>query len=153
MTMRRLIYNIILAATLVGIVASCTHHNGDIGVYFGTWKLESITVDGVESEEYRGDMFWKFQSEVICMETVDDALHTRTDHWGKWSEADGVLTLNYTFSDDNSPAGTSKYAPPAVTGLPAAVSHLDIVSKSGSRIVLRYVTGDGKAYQYILGKW
>ena len=30
-------------------LSSCTHNNGDIGPYFGTWKLLSINVDGVEA--------------------------------------------------------------------------------------------------------
>ena len=41
-TISRIILLIVIALSF----NACTHNNGDIGDLFGTWKLETITIDG-----------------------------------------------------------------------------------------------------------
>lgn len=143
---------IISLCAVIGL-ASCTHNNGDIGPWFGTWKLDRILVDGSVDGAYDGTVFWKFQSDVICMEQVDDLTHTRVEHWGTWSDGDGLLTLTFTYSDSNYPAGSFKYVPPVMTHLSAGVSGLEILRLNGSDMHLSYTSADGAVYQYILSKW
>ncbi|MCM1518946.1 MAG: lipocalin-like domain-containing protein [Pseudoflavonifractor sp.] len=142
---------LLLMAVMLG---GCTHNNGDIGPWFGEWKLTSITVDGVPDTDYDGNIFWAFQTTVIEMLSVDD--ETTADYrqrWGTWAQDGTVLTLDFTHSDDRNPAGSDKYIPFPATGLPAGVSELDILSLSGSEIKLSYTADDGKVYGYLLKKW
>lgn len=146
-------YTLSLAMLMTLLLSACTHHNGDIGPYFGTWKVDAITIDGNDDKEYADNMFWKFQSDVICMIVVDDTTHSRNEYWGTWSEDGPTLTLNYTYSDDRYQQGTSRYAPPAASHLPAGILNLRIVSQSGSEMQLEYTAGDGTSYSYNLTKW
>ena len=45
--MKRALHILIIMLSMAAL-SSCTHNNGDIGPYFGTWKMLSIEVDGVE---------------------------------------------------------------------------------------------------------
>lgn len=56
----------LLIAILLPVIAGCTRNDGDIGTWFGSWKLERITIDGLIDEKYKGDIFWQFQSSVFC---------------------------------------------------------------------------------------
>ena len=65
-----------LAVVLVSVmvmtgISSCTRNNGDIGPWFGTWKLTEITVDGTSDAGYEGNIFWKFQNDVFEMVRVN----------------------------------------------------------------------------------
>ncbi len=149
----RLGHIILTLATLVAILTGCTHHNGDIGPYFGTWHVEKMTIDGADDQAYGKNLFFKFQSDVICMVVVNDAEHTRSEYWGTWSEEGDKLTLKYTYGDDSTKPGSGRYAPPAVSHLPAGVSMLDIVKLKGSEMQLRYVNPENITYCYYLKKW
>jgi len=143
----------ILTLLLTLILQSCTHNNGDIGPYFGTWKLSAIEVDGSNMDSYKGNIFWQFQAEVFCMREVLPN-HDTNVCWGSWKEAsDGILELNFTHSDDSHPAGSTYYSPFIITGLQPAVNRLDIKSKSGTRLTLSYIDSEGKSYTYRLIKW
>lgn len=144
---------ILTLTTLLLTLSGCTRHNGDIGPYFGTWHVEKIEADGKEDDEYNDNLFFKFQSDVICMVVVNDAAHTRNEYWGTWSEDGNVLTLTYTYSDDKTQPGHSQYAPPAISHLPAGVSKLDIVRLKGDEMQLKYVSPNEITYKYYLKKW
>ena len=135
-------------------LSSCTHNNGDIGPYFGTWKLLSISVDGVEDVDYAGNVFWKIQNEVECMVRVNESAHTANECWGTWKEIGNVLQLNHTHWDDNHKQGSFYYSPLPETHLPAnSISDLEIVSLSGSSMQLKYVTDDKRVVGYKFTKW
>ena len=135
-------------------LSSCTHNNGDIGPYFGTWKLLSISVDGVEDVDYAGNVFWKFQNEVVCMVRVNESAHTANECWGTWKEIGNVMQLNHTHWDDNHKQGSFYYSPLPETHLPAnSISDLEIVSLSGSSMQLKYVTDDNRVVGYKFTKW
>ena len=51
---------LLAAATL-----SCTHNNGDIGVWFGLWKVTSVEVDGSADRKYKGNMYFSFQNTPV----------------------------------------------------------------------------------------
>lgn len=149
--MNRLSYLIILVAAILTL-PGCTQNDGDIGPWFGTWRLEQILVDGADDEAYNHDIIWKFQSDVISMVVVDDATHTAASTWGTWSEADNTLTLNFSYSDTANPAGSFKYSPPAATHLPPGISRLSIISLSKGEITLGYIDQQGVTYTYKLAK-
>ncbi len=151
MMKRKLI--IITTVVLAFFMADCTHNNGDIGPYFGTWKLLDIEADGSTVPEYEGDIFWQFQSDVFCMREVLPN-HDTDVRWGSWEEIDGnILILNFSHYDDSHEPGSTMYSPISVTGLEATVNRLEIVSLSGSKMTLIYQSPDGTEYCYRLKKW
>ena len=46
------------------LLSACTRNHGDIGIWFGTWHIDSITVDDVPVQ-VEGDYFFQFQSTVF----------------------------------------------------------------------------------------
>lgn len=146
------IYHISLMMIVAVIVMSCTHNNGDIGEYFGTWKLESMTVNGEHDGEYGGDIFWKFQSSVFCMEQVNERLDTE-NRWGTWSDDGKVLRLDFSHHDDAHPEGSAFYSPFPATHIPTGISELVIMSMGGSRMELQYTGVGGNVIVYKLKKW
>ena len=140
-------------ASFICILMSCTHNNGDIGDYFGTWKLTHIEIDGHADDSYKGNIFWQFQSQVFCMRQVLPE-HDIDVRWGSWKELpDNVLELNFTHHDDEHPAGSDYYSPLPATGLAPAVNHLDIVTMNSSEMVLTYHNDKGETLRYRLKKW
>ena len=147
--MKRLTYILLLAATL--LLGGCTQNDGNIGDWFGTWRLAEIQIDGQPDESYAGNVVWKFHSDIVSIMTVDDAEHEALPAWGTWSEAEGVLTLNFTYSDSDNPNEWDKYTPPASTHIPAGITRIDVVKLSTAEIVLKYVATDA-TYTYFLKK-
>ena len=88
--MKQIAKNMILLAAML-MVASCTTNNGDIGPWFGTWRVTEITTDGVADADYQGNMFFKFQSTVFEMLLVHDD-HGTENRFGIWND-DGKGTL------------------------------------------------------------
>jgi len=140
------------AAIIAILACACTHNNGDIGPWFGQWKLESLEADGTPDPAYKGNQFWSFQNDILQIdELIDDMLYVR--HIATWRREGGLLLIDFTHSDANSPSTDGNYAPPSNIGLePDAVNALAIDRLSGSRIVLTHDAGD-RVITYRLRKW
>lgn len=150
----RLIKYLFLITIITFSTISCTRNNGDIGDYFGTWKLEQITINNKKDTEYKGNIFWGFQSSVFTMKEVNDTLHTKSEHWGTWEEQNDKLILNFTHSDNSNPQSSFKYSPAKATYLPAnSISILDIITLSGNEMKLQYTDSIGNIFNYDLTKW
>lgn len=153
--MTKRIFNAIIAVMAIVLLSACTHNDGNIGHWFGSWKLRQITINGENDEAYQGNVFWKFQSEVVQMSQLS-SYHGRTDAWGSWKEVDAegksFLRLDFTHSDDKTSAGTGKYAPIPATHLQSGISTLEILSISGSKLQLRYIAEDATVYTYVFSK-
>lgn len=89
---------LLLIFTLLITLAGCTHNNGDIGSWFGTWHIESITNPDGNDAAYNGSAFMQFQSTVVCLRAVD-GLHNERADYGRWEEVDNTLTI--TLPDPN----------------------------------------------------
>lgn len=141
-----LIYRFILSLTALLAFTTwsgCTHNNGDIGDWFGTWRVESMTIDGEPAPDYAPPyMIWKFQSSVVQMMTPPGDDHFYPIHTGTWHEEDGMLYLDFTWGQ-----GVEQ-----VSHLPAKCE-LTILQLSSRRIELQYDSTDGKTYIYKLKKW
>lgn len=137
---------------IVGAIAcACTRNNGDIGDWFGTWKMESMIIDdGAVDAGYDDNIIWKFQSDIISIVQVDDTEHDAMATYGRWAQIDDRLLLNFSFSDNN---GVDQYTPPAVTRIPRGESTMSIIELSRSHIRLLYKTYDNHTIVYTLNKW
>lgn len=139
----------ILLILAVAAMSGCTHNNGDIGPWFGTWKLNEISVDGVVDTDYADNVLWKFQTEIICMLRVEPR-HTRTEAFGTWEQNGNSLILSFTYNDDK---GTTQYEPLPETGIPYGITELAIDRLTGSELQLTYHATDGSVYKYKFTKW
>ncbi|MDE7153487.1 MAG: lipocalin-like domain-containing protein [Muribaculaceae bacterium] len=153
--MKRIIL-FLTAIVALTLAPSCTHNNGDIGSWFGIWKVTSIKVDGVADSSYDGNIFWSFQSSVFQMKQVVAGEGIgRDERWGTWSEESGDLLLDFTHSSNAFPGGgIGSYQPLPATYLPAnQVSRLKILKYPGSEMELSYTSETGKQITYSLKRW
>lgn len=135
--------NAAIALLLVIVATACTHNDGDIGPWFGLWRVERLTVDGKNDRDYTGNLFFAFQNTTVEQKMVHED-HTVTKMFGEWSESGNVLTI--TFPD-------ARYWPIdgylLGNGEPnsLAVEHVD-----GKHINLTLITPKGKTVVYRLVK-
>ena len=141
--MKQIAKNMILLAAML-MVASCTTNNGDIGPWFGTWRVTEITTDGVADADYRGNMFFKFQSTVFEMLLVHDD-HGTENRFGIWND-DGKGNLTVSFPDAN-------HEPLPQSHMMAEQNVLTLNGVQSSGFVLRLDSPDGHVYTYRLVKW
>lgn len=142
-----------LSVFLTALFSGCTHNNGDIGDWFGTWKLQSIGVNGSDDPAYDNNVLWKFQNNIVSMVCADDIQHTADCRYGTWEQAGDRLILDFTHSDDRYEPGTGPYAPLPQTYIKAGRSELRVIKLSGSDMWLQMTADDGTIYTYSLKKW
>lgn len=145
--MRTLTKSFLLLIFALTSLTGCMQHNGDIGDFFGTWKVTSITVDGVEDATYQDNIFFQFQTDVVRL--VQSRPHNDyTEFFGSWSEDSGELILDFHYKvDPISPV----YNIPAVTRLQAGVNHLTISDDSSRKMTWTF-SNDGSTVVYKLSK-
>jgi hypothetical protein len=74
-------------------LSSCTRNHGDIGPWFGTWHVETITANGTPIT-VEGDYFFQFQSKVFRVSQVTD--HEQTvESFGTWDENGDKMTIDF----------------------------------------------------------
>ncbi len=88
---KTLLYISLMAVVLV--LGSCTRNHGDIGPWFGTWHVESITAGGMPITVV-GDYFFQFQSKVFRVSQVTN--HEQTvESFGTWDENGDKMTIDF----------------------------------------------------------
>ena len=79
--------------SIVLTLGSCTRNHGDIGPWFGTWHVESITA-GDTLVSIKGDYFFQFQSKVFRVSQVYG--HEQLiDSYGTWEENGDKMTISF----------------------------------------------------------
>lgn len=138
-----LILPLCLLAVLLG---SCTRNNGDIGHYFGEWRLEAMTADGEEVTLYDvpadpdngfGPVqvyTFAFQDNVIRINTIFK-YHEFESSVGSWVDCGDKLEFDFSHSDDlNDSYG---YAAPSILHFSdTGTTLLDIDRHDGGKLVL-----------------
>ena len=80
-------------------IGACTRNHGDIGIWFGTWHVENITIGGT-AVNVEGDYFFQFQNKVFRVSQVT-AREQAVESYGTWEENEDANTLTVTFPDAN----------------------------------------------------
>ena len=133
----------LLLLTLL-LLPACTHNNGDIGQWFGQWKVEKIEIDGTPDPDYKGDVFFRFQSSVFALARTDRKDYFTANIWfGSWNETDGMLTIDFPNDVNKVPGGLHL----------SESNHFRILRNDGSRKTLELDSSDGKRYTYHLKSW
>lgn len=152
--MKKRFAEILMALLLMTITGSCTRNNGDIGDYFGEWRLERLTADGEEvalyTEKSGVELYtWGFQGRLIQIVEILPR-HEYIEHTGSWREDGDILELNFGYSD-NEPGHLPGYrAPEALHLVCDGITRLHIDRFKHRRMVLSYVSDKGVLYTYYL---
>ena len=141
------------AIYIIGVICcflaftGCTHNNGDIGPWFGQWKVERIDKDGEADPDSEGNCMLRFQSSVVTavLVTYDSGTNTTSTvlKYGNWEENGGYLHLVFKEHSDQ----------------PLEALHLDkecslkVIRRDGKDKQLQLTKDDGTVYTYHLVKW
>lgn len=126
-----------LAIAIASLVASCTHNNGDIGPWFGTWHVGKMAVDGIDNPNFPDSVFFQFQSSVFCMRRI----YPHQQYYaafGTWEDL-GNNSLRIVFPD-------TAMRPIAEVGLDSATT-LKVEQLSSRRAVLSTVPTDSSSHK------
>ena len=139
-------YWAIAVLIMVLFSVACTHNNGDIGPWFGTWRVESITINGEPAPGYdTPSVIWKFQSNITLLQFPDLETHKSMDLYGSWQQDGDKLKVD--FDHENI------YFDPDIAIFPQ-VTTFDIITLSSKKIVIEYIdAGSGNTYVYTLKKF
>lgn len=133
-----------LLVLILSLCAGCTHNNGDIGPFFGKWKMQRMTINGVDDASYKCNVFWSFQSSTIgFIRVVSDTRYN--DTFGNWAVDDAYTTMRLSFPDE--------IFPPFSELQLERESELEIVKIKGPEMILKYITKDSDEIVYYLEKW
>ena len=122
-------------------LVSCTRNHGDIGIWFGTWHVESIMADGTHIN-VNGDYFFQFQNKVFRISLVSD--HEQTiESFGTWDDStEGKMIISF-------PDPTVYYL--VMPGL-ESINSFTIISSSSREVTFSKVDNAGVNYSYHLKK-
>ncbi|MBR5726688.1 MAG: hypothetical protein IKX56_08155 [Muribaculaceae bacterium] len=133
--------------TVVLVLGSCTRNHGDIGIWFGTWHVESIIKAGdiyqyIVPVDFEGDYFFQFQSKVFRVSQVGD--HEQlVESFGTWNDSEsGKMIIDFPDPDV------------FYIQMPGLEAHnaFTIVHSTSREMTLEKVTDDGTNYTYYLKK-
>lgn len=138
---------LIISLLSVIMLSGCMHNNGDIGNYFGTWKVSTINVDGVDDPEYKENIFFQFQSDVFRL-VQNRTQNDITEYFGTWSETDNIilLKLNYKVNPES-----EVYQIPPITRLIKGDNIIAVKHERNNRMIWTF-SSDGQTIIYTLKK-
>lgn len=141
----------LLLLLLVTMSLGCTRNNGDIGLWFGSWRLESIDIDGQEDTAIAPPYYiWKFQNHIIQIIRPNDIEHNGSWAVGSWTDNDTTVTLDFTHDLGNFNA--EMHLQPVTT--------LEVVTLTSRTLVLRHTHPSptssltpSRTYTYRFTRW
>lgn len=146
--MRALSIKLLLLTALC--LSSCMQHNGDIGDWFGTWHLQTITINGSEDAAYEGNYFFQFQTDKVRLSEVSTTYpETLQECFGRWEQTGNTLTLDFSYT-----SVTGNYWTPwSGTYLEKGINHLEINTLTSKNLILTYHSpSTGQTITYTLHK-
>lgn len=135
----------IILALLLTVALGCTRNNGDIGPWFGTWRVTGISADGEPVRGYTGNVILKFQSHVMESRAQYDH-HSYSSYWCTWHEEEGELLLEINPEEES-----EGYVPELLIPW-TPVNRLRILSLTGSGARLSRLSDEGTLFTYDLKK-
>lgn len=143
----RLLTKLMLLPVML-LLSGCMHNNGDIGDFFGTWRVETITVDDAEDESYPGNVFFQFQTSVVrVVETLPHG--DMMECFGSWSDEGDILILDFSYNVDPT---SDVYDMPSVTRLARKVNTLNLSEVTSRKMSWEFTDSIGQKVVYKLRK-
>lgn len=107
-----------IISVIVLILCACTQNSGRIGDLFGSWLLDSMTVDGKNAALPEGTYTtFSFQGNVIMVSLIEGP-ELATKQYGTWIRTDNNIILDFTHSSDEVDNGNGGYKAPIWLGFP-----------------------------------
>lgn len=123
--------------------SSCTQNGGDIGIWFGTWIVKSVSIDGVMLPQSTSTYFSvQFQGQIVRVTQVDERHEPYNCTYGNWTE--DANQMQWFFPDEKQPMMPL----PGMT----RVNKFTITQKNSEAVVLQQVSDSGVTYVYLLEK-
>lgn len=134
--MKTLQHILIALLALVGL-SGCTHNEGDIDIWFGTWQIEQVSCNEVQlADTYynpsQSAAYLQFQGEMVTALYVS-GLHDEGVDYGTWREGDGTLDID--FPDPNV---AYSHVLGSLIGSGETSFHFTITERSASHVTLSY---------------
>lgn len=146
--MKKILYSLCVVSLLLSITG-CTQNNGNIGNWFGQWRMDSYKVNGEVQEDYQGNIFFCFQSAVFAYrysKSDGDYSSAYLGKWEEWEEKDGdLLVIIFNTEESNVP-------PNNPFGFKAG-NVLKVVHNGGSEKTLTYEDEEGNKYEMHFVAW
>lgn len=133
------------------LIGGCFHNDGYIGVYFGSWLIEKIEIDGEPDPGYKGHTMISFQSALFDLTDLDGG----GTILGLWEDKDHVITLRGAIETASRKDSDGNPIFPITTGFGSGTDNdltvrLDIVRKDSGKMVWKRTDSDGRVWKYTL---
>lgn len=93
-------YKIISTLLLVFITTSCLQNNGNIGNFFGKWKLYSMETE--DDQIPFDDIYVNFQSQVFGIQEIYTDNHESTELYSSYKTVeDSIYVWNFCYTEEN----------------------------------------------------
>lgn len=142
-------------------LSACTQNNGNIGMWFGHWKVTAIEIDGTPDETYDENMFFSFQSKVFAQMVKWE--HAYDQRFANFEDCGDYLKITFPYvTDENGNPAHDKNGNLITEEhfIPLELSHMSMgdnivnVDKiDGDNVQLSMVTSNGEKIVYHLKKW
>lgn len=138
---------LIISLLSIFMLSSCMHNNGDIGDYFGTWKVKTISVDGETDASYSGNVFFQFQSDVVRL-VQNRSNYDITEYFGTWEGDENTLIIDL---DHKVNPESEVYNIPEITHLVKGENHISVTGQTSSKMTWTF-TSNSQTIIYTLIK-
>lgn len=148
--MKRITYILFI---LAAVLASACQNNGNIGDLFGSWRVDSYTIDGQLQEGMPTQTVFSFQSSVISVVLLTDEYGGTYKRFGTWSETDSEFVFDFTHHDNANAQGTGLYQAPEwlnfTSDAPMVLRKEQMASRS---MTLSFTDAQNHRHVYVLKK-
>lgn len=140
----------LIAMMALMLLSACTTNNGDIGVYYGTWALNTVYVNDTLDTNWCDDAHWttwSFQNNIVNIARSDE-YQDLDSRWGTWSEEGNKLSLDYRHHSDE----YDYDAPTWIYMERQTVTVLTIEKQTSKTMTLSFEDSQGRSIRYELRK-
>ncbi len=149
----------IIILAVFSIFCSCTQHDGNIGHLFGTWVMESRTLNGQEVPFDGRGITFRFQNKILLTQILYADPFESDSNYGNFKHEGDELILTYMVYHEDDPSFNPinqgyNHQPPTWLGFPYTDQPivLKFLTLTGKKMTLEYVTDTGDVYIYKLAK-
>lgn len=153
--------NIIAAFTMLValMLSACTQNNGNIGMWFGHWKVTEITINGTSVDNYSGNVFFSFQNKVFAqMEKNGEAYDQRFANFEDCGDHI-IITFPYVTDENGNPIYdengnliTKNFYPLEITRM-SRENILNVDQANSDKLQLSMIDAAGETVVFRLKKW
>lgn len=154
----------IIAASILFILLSmstCTQNNGNIGIWFGHWKVTDILINGAPVDNYSGNVFFSFQSKVFAqMQKWGEAYDQRFANFEDCGDHI-IITFPYVTDENGNPVydkngdllTEDRFFPLEITRMSMGENILNVDQANGDKLQLSMIDAAGETVVFRLKKW